>query len=55
MDKNQINNTLVSVINALNTVEVKGRNNLAALSGSIYALEEFLRTINQEEQKEKTE
>lgn len=46
---------IVSVINALNGIEVKGKTNLMNLSGSIAVLEEVYRDMANEHQSEKIE
>ena len=45
--KNEIMQRIVSVINALNNVSVKGEENLANLSGSITILKEVAAMISQ--------
>ncbi len=44
--KNEIMQKLSAVINALNSISVSGKNNLANLSGSISVLEEVAITLN---------
>lgn len=44
--KNEIMQKLSAVINALNSISVSGKNNLANLSGSISVLEEVAVTLN---------
>lgn len=44
--KNEIMQKLSAVINALNSISVSGKNNLANLSGSISVLEEVVITLN---------
>jgi len=39
MNINEIKNNVAMVINALNTIDVRGKNNLTALGGSIGVLE----------------
>lgn len=55
--KNEIMQKLSAVINALNSISVSGKNNLANLSGSISVLEEVAITLNDaivtEKEKEK--
>lgn len=57
--KNEIMQKLGAVINALNSVSVSGKTNLANLSGSISVLEEIAVTLNgaiiTEKEKEKNE
>lgn len=48
MEKN-IKQKLLSVYNALNNVEVKGRNNCATIAGSITVIEEILSELNKED------
>lgn len=44
--KNEIMQKLSAVINALNSISVSGKSNLANLSGSISVLEEVAITLN---------
>lgn len=44
--KKYVKNTLVSVINALNTVSVSGMSNMLNLTGSIRLLEEVISYID---------
>lgn len=44
--KNEIMQKLSAVINALNSISVSGKNNLANLSGSISVLEEVAIALN---------
>lgn len=45
--KNTIIQKLMVVVNALNTVSVSGKQNLANLSGSISLLEEIARAVSE--------
>ena len=48
MTSEQIKNNLVSIINTLNTIEIKGRENMNRMLGSIMLLEKIAESINQE-------
>lgn len=49
MTSEQMKNNLISVINTLNTIEIKGRENMNRLLGSIILLEKVVEGINQED------
>lgn len=51
--KNEIMQKLYSVINALNTIEVKGKTNLANLYGSIEIIEGICKMIANTSDKDK--
>lgn len=53
--KNEIMQRIVSVINALNNVSVKGEQNLANLSGSITVLREVAEMVAASRIEEETE
>lgn len=46
---------IISVVNALNTVTVNGKYNLAQLGGSISVLEKVCEMLQQSTEKEKTQ
>lgn len=48
MTPEQMKINLVSIINTLNTIEIKGRENLNRMLGSIMLLEKMVESINQE-------
>ena len=54
-NKQEIINHINMVINALNNVDVKGKNNIVNLGNSIVILEDISGILNQEIQKENEE
>lgn len=53
--KNEIMQRIVSVVNALNNISVKGEENLANLSGSISVLKEVAKMISEMPTQEESE
>lgn len=47
MNYEEIYTKLISVVNALNSIETHGRNNLLNLGGAINIIEEVARTISE--------
>lgn len=54
MDNTELYNRIATIVAVLNNIEVKGRQNLDNLSGSIRLLEEVAATLQQAQQKMET-
>jgi len=49
MDNTEITNVLIQIANTLNTIEVKGKQNMMGLIGSIGAIEDLVNKMLQQQ------